>query len=714
MTLSTQSIPSVTNVPEVAFDAGLFRLIFQRMEGGIRLAALIDLQSGRQWLASESLPFFSLVLKNSLTGEQVEVDAVRGWSEVTIGESPDGFELVLRDPEAIAPESLEVCLRAALQENRSALAWTLRVVPKGKTWGVWSAQFPRLAMAEPGENGCLFLPRGPGEAAQNVWRREFDFHQMYPNGWCSMSFFAFYTQPAGGEAGRGLYMGFHDPRGSAKDYQLKSDPARGRLEFDCDYPAEGRDRAGNAFEMPGKLVWRFFDGDWYDASILYRDWVLKYGAWIPEGKEREDTPAWFRDSLVWFRLRGDAAFCVPAAKRFAREIGLSVGFHWYNWHLIPYDNDYPHYFPVKPGFIEGVRELQESGIRVMPYINGRLWDTRDRGIEDWQFTEQGLPGATKDENGQPFTETYYSIEEDGSPVCLAVMCPSTQVWREKLRELTARLFNECGVDGIYIDQIAAASPWICMDPTHPHPAGGGSWWNEAYRDLIDSIRASMPEDKILTTECNSEPFLSKFDGYLTWHWQYQDQVPAFSVIYGGRIQLFGRSYSRDAMRGQALRMKAGQQLVFGEQIGWVESAEILEEPESLKFLRRMGLLRRRFHRYFNAGRMFRPPVLLGDNPEVQADWQWLGPWMVTGKSVLASAWGIPEESRMVLLLVNVGDSQVTLQVDFTRTLVEMNPDREWTLLVCPPEGTEKRMPLLRDESTLLELGPHEAVAWELE
>jgi hypothetical protein len=186
------------------------------------------------------------------------------------------------------------------------------------------------------------------------------------------------------------------------------------------------------------------------------------------------------------------------------------------------------------------------------------------------------------------------------------------------------------------------------------------------------------------------------------------------VIYGGRIQLFGRSYSRDAMRGQALRMKAGQQLVFGEQIGWVESADILEEPESLKFLRQMGLLRRRFHRYFNAGRMFRPPVLLGDNPEVQADWQWLGPWMVAGKSVLAGAWGIPEENRMVLFFVNVSDSQVSLQVDFTRTLVEMNPDREWALQVCPPEGTEKRMALLRDTMAPLELGPREAVAWELE
>jgi hypothetical protein len=261
----------------------------------------------------------------------------------------------------------------------------------------------------------------------------------------------------------------------------------------------------------------------------------------------------------------------------------------------------------------------------------------------------------------------------------------------------------------YIDQIAAASPgcaWILRMPT----LGRGGLLVEMmprghYRFIGDHAGGEIWH------RCNSEPFLSKFDGYLTWHWQYQDQVPAFSVVYGGKIQMFGRSYSRDAMRGQALRMKAGQQLVFGEQIGWVESAAVLEEPESLEFLRRMGLLRRRFHRYFSAGRMFRPPVLLGENPEVQADWQWLGPWMVAGKSVLASAWGIPEENRLVLFFVNVSDSRVSLQVDFTRTLAEMNAERDWTLLVCDPQGRKKQAPPRRGERIPLELGRREAVAW---
>jgi hypothetical protein len=62
---------------------------------------------------------------------------------------------------------------------------------------------------------------------------------------------------------------------------------------------------------------------------------------------------------------------------------------------IPFDNDYPHYFPPKDGFREGVAELKTAGVYPMPYINGRLWDTHDKGAGDWEFTRVALAGATQ-------------------------------------------------------------------------------------------------------------------------------------------------------------------------------------------------------------------------------------------------------------------------------------------------------------------------------
>ena len=161
------------------------------------------------------------------------------------------------------------------------------------------------------------------------------------------------------------------------------------------------------------------------------------------------------------------------------------GFHWYNWHEIPFDNDYPHYFPTKAGFPEAVRELQSANVFVMPYINGRLWDTRDKGSEDFEFTAVAKAAVSKNEKGEPYTEVYGSKEADGSPVRLGVMCPATQLWQNRVRDIVLRLMNECGVKGVYIDQIAAAAPTLCCDATHGHPLGGGHWWTEGYWKLLE-------------------------------------------------------------------------------------------------------------------------------------------------------------------------------------------------------------------------------------
>ena len=118
---------------------------------------------------------------------------------------------------------------------------------------------------------------------------------------------------------------------------------------------------------------------------------------------------------------------------------------------------------------------------------------------------------------------------------------------------------------------------------------------------------------MITTECNAEPYIKWFDGYLTWHWQEQNMVPAFPAVYGGALQMFGRAYRGGPSQDLAHRMKAGQQLVFGEQIGWF-GPEVIDRPDSGKFLRDCIQLRWRLKEYFYKGRMARPPKLTGPGP----------------------------------------------------------------------------------------------------
>ena len=636
-----------------AFAAGDLKLTLRRDAAGITLHSLFDTGCARELLAPDPLPLFTLKLRKPDSEETAVLDATSGWKSASIEETADGFALHWRDPVDARFAGISVSATARADQTQPAWRWTIAVDAKDSAWSVEEVTFPQLALAEPGDGAAVLFPRGPGEEKRGVWQDGFRFQGRYPSGWCSMPLLATYAK----DASTGLYVAVHDPYGSTREIELAGMPERESVHFVFAHPAPDMGRASNGFALSGEAVWQLLRGDWFDAATIYKAWAQREAKWWPElgVNGREDTPLWLRELCVWAQTGGAPGECVPGVKAFAEFLGVPAGFHWYNWHQIPFDNDYPHYFPTKPGFAEGVRELQENNVYVMPYINGRLWDTHDRQAEDFEFTSVALPAVSKDEHGKPYTETYHSKEEDGAPVRLGVMCPATALWQQRVKDIVLRLQNEEGVKGVYIDQIAAASPTLCMDPAHGHPLGGGHWWTQGYWALLEGIRSEMQPDRMITTECNAEPYIRWMDGYLTWHWQYDGQVPVFPAVYGGAIQMFGRAYGGGATRDLALRMKAAQQLVFGEQLGWLSPALVNESP-SFEFFRRAVGLRWQLRRYFYAGEMARPPKLSGDIPSVTADWQWHGIWPVTTSALLTGAWRIPAENRLVLLFANVADA----------------------------------------------------------
>ncbi|HPA17677.1 MAG TPA: DUF6259 domain-containing protein [Verrucomicrobiae bacterium] len=642
--------------------AGELGCVLRFVGGGVRLESLCDVAQGRQVLGGRTPPLFEIALRHVPTGEESRLVADAGWKDCALAVSTTNrvSEIYWRQADDARLGKLSV-VAGVTCDAVGAMRWTLNVRDVPKDWSVWRVRFPQVCLAEPGAQSKLLFPRGSGEVRAGVWRKAFRFHGTYPSGWVSMQFMAAYD----GERRTGLYVATHDPSASTKDISIESRPEEGSVAISVEHPAADMGVGANGFSLSGTAVWQLFRGDWFDAAIIYRDWVRAEARWYPRlGPEgRMDTPAWMRDLPAWAQTGGSPAECVDRVKEFAAFLGVPVGFHWYSWHRIPFDNDYPHYFPAKDGFAPAVRGLEAAGVHVMPYINGRLWDTRDRGTEDFEFTKVALPAASKDEAGKPYEETYGSKETDGSKVRLAAMCPKTALWQKTVRETVLQLFGECGVSGVYIDQVAAAKPALCFDRTHGHPLGGGHWWTEGYWSMLEGLRATKPADRILTTECNAEPYIQVFDGYLTWHWQYDGQVPAFPAVYGGAIQMFGRAYRGGPTKDLALRMKAGQQLVFGEQIGWL-SPSVVKEEKNAAFLREVVRLRHALRRYFYAGEMARPPRLLGEIPRVTADWQWEGTWPVTTDALLGGAWRLPRDGRLAMIFVNVSDAPVRAVVEF--------------------------------------------------
>ena len=168
--------------------------------------------------------------------------------------------------------------------------------------------------------------------------------------------------------------------------------------------------------------------------------------------------------------------------------------------------------------------------------------------------------------------------------------------------------------------------------------------------------------------------------------------------------MFSRSYgAAGTTRDDALCMKMGQQLVFGEQIGWLDPS-ISQEKVAGAFLKNTVLLRHSLRRYFYAGEMARPLKLAGAMPTVRADWQWGGEDWVTTDAVLTGAWKLPKEKRLALIYANVSDKPVTLTVrfnarDYGIAASHITCD---TLGALPPQFERK-----------LTFAPRTAIAWEL-
>ncbi len=692
-------------------NAGNLGMILERGNGGIRLLSLFDAAADCQLSSPGSEPLFELILRDVETKDEVRLTADSGWREVGARpvETDRGVELRWKAPIDERFGGLQAVAHAVPDTATSSISWKLSVAGVSDKWSLWRVVFPQVAVKELGSESTLFLPRAAGQLEKDAWRRALNSSGRYPSGWTTMQYMAAYA----GNGSTGLYTGIHDPFGSTKEIRAQSRPSRREVVLSFDHPVSQMGRPGNRFELCGQAVWQHMAGDWFDAAVIYRQWVRQHAKWYPPLTEdgRADTPVWMRELSVWGLGGGDPKSGLPVLQEFAEKMGLPVGFHWYNWHQIPFDNDYPHYFPADEGFADAVKLLQSKDIYIMPYINGRLWDTRDKGSDDFQFSKLARPAATKDEHGEPYTEVYGSKETDGSKVELAAMCPSTELWQTKVREIVLRLMNECGVRGVYIDQIAAAQPRLCFDASHGHLIGGGHWWTEAYWKMMDAIRREMPDGRMLTTECNAEPYVKWFDGYLTWHWQYDGQVPAFPAVYGGSIQMFGRAYRGGPTKNLALRMKAGQQLVFGEQIGWI-GPEVVNEKENFAFLRQIVHLRWRLRRYFNAGQMARPPRLHGEIPDVTADWQWHGEWPVTTPVAMSGAWQLPDENRTVLLMVNVGDEPIATRLELDAAEYGVSGDQV-RVVVIKSDGEDDSFAVPRSFRRDVTLPPRAAVAWEL-
>jgi len=687
---------------EVRAGNGLVGLAFARRGNTIVLQSLNRGRRGVELLAEprQTDHLWELEFRTP-SGEEVRVSSADARAATLDARTGDVAQITLRWS-GVPVGGSHIDVEAAVRINRGdpVSHWSLKVVNADEALGLWRITFPIISGVQARPRIKLAFPMGWGLLFDDALHAG-EVQGTYPSMVPAMQFMACWR------TGGGLYLGAHDPAATHKQFVCTPDPDNGRLRLAIiNYPA-GMGRAARQYELPYDAAVGAFAGDWYEAARIHRRWAIADAPWMSHGevRTRESTPQWLKEVDIWCLGSGGPADVVEPVKRFAAYFGVPTAVHWYNWHQIPFDDHYPEYFPIKAGFAEGVAGLQAAGVRVMPYINGRLWDPR---TDSWA-SEHAEAACAKDEHLKRYEETY------GSGVPLVVMCPYTEKWQEKVSGLVDRLVNECGVDGVYVDQISAAGAKLCFDPNHGHDVGGGGFWAAGYRRLLQKARQKLPRGRMLTTEENADPWIDLLDAFLLVNTppSWGEVIPLYPAVYSGRTITFGFQYlvGGDLDRGLPFRAKMARAFAWGAQLGWV-GPEILQEKyaREAEYLRNLARCRRRAHDFLAFGEMLAPPVVRGVSLIAIEGKGAFGPdYRLQLPAVISSAWRA-DNGDLGIVLTNMTDEQQTASLHLSAKRLGLSPRQRYRLTRITPDrdqviGEASGARLIRDET----LGPRSAI-----
>jgi hypothetical protein len=546
-----------------------------------------------------------------------------------------------------------------LRLDGPSIHWRAEAAVDGDGAAAWRLDFPALDGVGrlEGDDGddTVIVPDGWGRLLPrpSVAR----YQSRYPGGGATMQFVGY----ARGETTLGVIA--RDGRCFAKDFVALGNEETRTVSLEArHYPGDmGFTRGCN---WPYEVETVALAGDWFSLAEHYRAWATRQ-AWCEGGKNRRrpDSPDWFR-KLVWWHHDGarDGASLTNTFAHLRQAVPQSLAFHWYNWHSIPFDNFYPDYFPVND-YVPAVRaKLREWNVRVMPYINGHLWDTQAKS-----YAEEGaVRWAMKKADGSLYIEHWNKHDH-------SLACPFTDAWRDKMVRVTDRLFRDVGVDAVYLDQIGAAQAQLCYDGSHGHARGGGDHYVAGYWKLLQAVRAnarSLNPHAALTTEDTAEPYIRYLDGMLMCNRALPDSIPFFPAVYHDYVAQFGLYIHEPEIKaGVTFRSKEAMLFQFGGQLGWngTNWSDKPEHREKFAWLAKLAAFRQAALDWLGYGDMLRPPrVTLMRNgapvPRIAQRWVVHKREVATEQpAVTTSAWQA-SDGRVAVFIINVSDKPLTVGV----------------------------------------------------
>lgn len=508
-------------------------------------------------------------------------------------------------------------------------------------------QFPNWRFKKKSGKDLLITPRFSGVLVADPIEN-YNYATYYPRAEITMQFHA-YT----GSRNDGVYAAMEDPQATCRFNGIfgKNDELNIFWRTPVARQPEG---CVSKFELNGNTRVTSYTGQWFEAGQIYKKFVSEKAAWWIKELPRKSSPQWFRDNAIWI-LAGVFPERNQNTLLYLREyFEQSFGVH-----LVGTTTQrlWPHFDRTSEIGKKRLGNLQRAGLRVLPYCDARLYSKKQLdGSMQWK--NEQLQWAIKNEKGQLLTETH-------NVPCL-ILCPRNPAWQQEYLRICAGIAQN-GFDAIYHDQLPCGHPAMCFADNHGHLPNDPSFWiQNGYAAMFKKINAHLDREypgMAHTGEDGSEPYLQMIDGFTTWRWIQENQIPLFQSVYSGRIQFTGKIYNHQCPgEWESNFAKAASQVVNGEQLGWITLEDLEAATPFRKYFKTLSFVRKALLEYFNAGDMTAPLKFIRTPETVTLNWgntsKTRDAFQVALPVILHSTWQLPDGRRMVLFINTTDEVQL--------------------------------------------------------
>jgi len=470
-----------------------------------------------------------------------------------------------------------------------------------------------------------------------------------------------------------FYYATHDKDANMKTFSTKIGK---NIELSTEIVASDAWNKDGRFSIPWKVSIGLAGEGWEKAvETWYRPFTFET-VWGRKTLEEKQHPEWLLNSDLWLHGGHTTRDEHDMTKQALDYFGGETSMHWYYWMHHDYDTKYPDYLPPRDGFHEIIDMVHNANSHIMPYTNGRLWDTLSVRYKEWNAIDEVALTINK----KPTIETYLPHRAPN-----AVVCPSSDKWKEIILNNTRNIHSELNPDAFFYDQVASARPLPCYNELHDHPVGGGDFWHYSYRDIFTEVRSLLNENQIIGTEQNAECFLDLFDVFFMTNLPFgtnYTMIPLFPLVYSDRALLYGFNIS--ITKDMSYRLKSALSLVWGAQLYGGRSILIMNSDPQWKanaaYIRDLTYFRKRQHDLFVGGKLLGTWTARGDNPVID-----ITNWESSMPAVVGARW-LSTSGQEAIVMVNFDNKshEIILPDNQTLTLSPGQPYRYNIQTVTPP------------------------------